>query len=391
MLFGHRTQRLRGAVHGLAQGGQGLVEFLGVGNGFKRGFASGHAVQRRTDQAQFARGSFKVPADVAPFGGLARIRQAGHFQGPAEVHELMRGHAVAQEAGGGVGQLMGFVEDDGIGFGKQVGHALFAQHQVGHEERVVDHHDVGFLRLAARLDDKAVADARAFLAQAVFARGRHALPDVGVFRHLGKIAAVTRFGDAREHLDLAQLLDFGARLQGAFVALQAFKVIVANVVAAALEQGGGDGRGQRGAHARQIAREQLVLQRAGAGGNQHLAALDEGGHQIGPGLADTGARFGHERGAVLDGVADGLRQFHLRRAWLVAGHGCRQGPVFIKKFGNIQVQHYGSLVSVGVYGEPVPVTVRAPDTDVGKDQMIPFAKLAFRADQGRIHPPWHVL
>ena len=145
---------------------------------------------------------------------------------------------------------MGFVEDDGVGFGQQVRDAFFAQHQVGHEERVVDDDDVGLLCLAARLDDKAVADARTFLAQAVFAGGCDALPDVGVFGHLRQVAAVARFGDAREHLDLAQLLDFGAGFERAFVALQTLQVVMTHVVAAALEQRGRHGRGQRRAHAR---------------------------------------------------------------------------------------------------------------------------------------------
>ncbi|MNQ62192.1 hypothetical protein D3C85_765300 [compost metagenome] len=352
MFFRHRAQGLGGAVHGFAQRQQRLVEFLGVGNGVEGGLAARHLVQGRTDQAQFARRGFQVAADVAPFGRFARIGQSRDFQRTAEVHQLVRGHAAAQEARGGVGQLVRFVEDHRVGFGQEIRDALFAQHQVGHEQRMVDDHHIGLLGLAARLDDEAVADARALLAQAVLAGGGHALPDVGVFGHLGQVAAVTRFGNAGEHLDLAQLLDLGAGLQRALVALQAFQVVVADVVAAALEQRGGHRRGQRGAHARQIAREELVLQGARAGGNQHLAALDEGGYKIGPGLADASARFGHQRGAVLDGLADGLRQLHLRRTRLVAGQGRGQRPVLVEEFGNIQVQHAGSLVSVN--GEPVP-------------------------------------
>ena len=251
----------------------------------------------------------------------------------------MGGHAAAQEAGGRVGQLVRFVEDDGVGLGQQVGDALFAQHQVGHEQGVVDHHHVGLLGLAAGLDHEAVADARALLAQAVLARRGDALPDVGVFGHLRQVAAVTGLGNAGEHLDLAQLLDFGARLQGAFVALQAFQVVMADVVAAALEQRGGDRRGQRRAHPRQVAGEQLILQGARIGGNQHLAALDEGGYKVGPGLADAGAGLGHQRGAILDGLANGLRQFHLGRARLVAGHGRRERAVLGEEFGDVQVQH----------------------------------------------------
>ena len=142
---------------------------------------------------------------------------------------------------------------------------------------------------------------------------------ISAFGYLRQIAPVAGLGDAGEHLDLAQLRDLGTRFQGALVALHAVQVIVADIVAAPLEQRGRHRRGQR-AHARQIARKQLVLQRAGACGNQHLAALDEGGYKVGPGLADAGAGLGDERGAVLDGLADGLRQLDLRgarlsRAW----------------------------------------------------------------------------
>ncbi|KAG1535216.1 hypothetical protein G6F50_015360 [Rhizopus delemar] len=115
MLFRHRAQGFGGRVDGLAQDGQRLVEFLGVGDCVERGLAARHPVQRRTGQPQLARRGFKVAADVAPFGGLARIRQAGHFQRTAEIHQLVRGHAAAQEPRGGVGQLMRFVEDDARG------------------------------------------------------------------------------------------------------------------------------------------------------------------------------------------------------------------------------------------------------------------------------------
>ena len=164
---------------------------------------------------------------------------------------------------GRVGQLVRFVEDHRVGLGQQVGHSLFAQHQVGHEERVVDHHHVGVLRLASRLDHETVADARTFLAQAILARGGHALPDLGVFGYLRQIAPVAGLGDAGEHLDLAQLRDLGTRFQGALVALHAVQVIVADIVAAPLEQRGRHRRGQRRARAADRAK-QLVLQRAGA-------------------------------------------------------------------------------------------------------------------------------
>ena len=234
MLFGDRAQRVGGRVHGLAQHRQRLVEFLGLGHRLEGRLAARQLVQRRTDQPQLARGGFQVAADVAPARGFARVGQTRRFQRAAEIQQLVRGHAAAQETRGRVGQLVGFVEDHRVGLGQQVGHALFAQHQVGHEERVVDHHHVGVLRLAPRLDHETVADARTFLAQAVLARGGHALPDLGVFGYLRQIAPVAGLGDAGEHLDLAQLRDLGTRFQGALVALHAVQVIVADIVAAPL-------------------------------------------------------------------------------------------------------------------------------------------------------------
>ena len=98
------------------------------------------------------------------------------------------------------------------------------------------------------------------LAQAILARGGHALPDLGVFGYLRQIAPVAGLGDAGEHLDLAQLRDLGTRFQGALVALHAVQVIVADIVAAPLSSAAVTGAAS--AAARQIARKQLVLQRA---------------------------------------------------------------------------------------------------------------------------------
>ncbi|CPQ88699.1 Uncharacterised protein [Bordetella pertussis] len=308
-------------------------------HGLEGRLAPGQPLQRRAGQPQLARGGLDLPADIAPFGGFARVRQAGRLQRAGEVQQLVSRHTAAQEPGRGIGQLVRLVENHRIHFGQQVCHALLAQHQVGHEQRMVHDHHVGLLRLAARLDHEAVADARALLAQAVLARGGHALPDIGVFGHLRQLGAIAGLADAGKHLDLAQLADLGARLQGAVVALQAVEVVVADIVAAPLEQRGRHRRGQRLPHLRQVAREQLVLQGARAGGNQHLAALREGGHQIGPGLADAGAGLGHQGGARRDGAVYGLRQLDLRLPRPVARHGARQRAVVREEFRNVEVQH----------------------------------------------------
>ena len=45
---------------------------------------------------------------------------------------------------------------------------------------------------------------------------------------------------------------------------------------------------------RQIAQKELVLQIARAGGNEHLAAAQQGRRQVGKGLADTGLGLCHQ-------------------------------------------------------------------------------------------------
>ena len=339
VFLGHAQQGARRRIQDIAQMGQGRVEHLWLGHGLESCLATRHAFQRRAGQAQFARGRLQPARYLAPARRLARIGQAGRFHDAAEVHQLMRGNAAAQKTGGGVGQLMRLVENHRVGLGQGIGHALFAQHQVGHEQGVVDHHHIGLLGLAARLDHEAVADARAVLAQAVFTRGRHALPDVGVFRHIAQIGPVAGLGYAGKKLDLAQLRNLGTRFQRPVVALQAIQVVVADVVAPPLEQGHRHRRGQGLAHARQIAAVELVLQGARAGGNEHLAALDDGRHQVGPGLADARAGFGHQRAALADGAADGLGQFDLRRSGAVAGQRTRQRTLLGKIIGDIGIEH----------------------------------------------------
>src|ERR1700674_688768 len=83
-------------------------------------------------------------------------------------------------------------------------------------------------------------------------------------------------------------------------------MMVADVVAAALEQRDRHRHLQRIPDERQIALEELILQRLGAGGDDHLATRQERGHEISEGLAGSGTRFGEQLAARFDGERDGL-------------------------------------------------------------------------------------
>ena len=93
------------------------------------------------------------------------------------------------------------------------------------------------------------------------------------------------------------------------VGLRALQMVVAHIVRAPLEQRHRHRRLQRIAHHRQVFLEQLVLQVLGAGGDDHLAAREQRGHQIGEGLAGAGAGLDHQDRVVAYRL--GHRQRHL--------------------------------------------------------------------------------
>ena len=89
------------------------------------------------------------------------------------------------------------------------------------------------------------------------------------------------------------------------------QAVEAHVVGAALEQRGACARGERLAHRRQVAVEELVLQRLGAGGDDDLAAGEQRRHEVGEGLAGAGAGLGDQHRRALDRLADRLGHLEL--------------------------------------------------------------------------------
>ncbi len=133
-------------------------------------------------------------------------------------------------------------------------------------------------------------------------------------------------GGAREGGDAARV---GGILAGqeAAVGQRAVQVIGADVVGAPLEQRDPGRRLERLAHHRQVLVEQLVLQRLGAGRDDHLAARLQRRHQVGEGLAGTGAGLGDENVVAMDGAGDALGHLDLLRAHAVAVDGAGERAV----------------------------------------------------------------
>src|SRR5690606_5801911 len=90
--------------------------------------------------------------------------------------------------------------------------------------------------------------------------------------------------------------------------------VTAQVIGTALEQGGTYTYPQRLLQAWQVTVEQLVLQRAGAGGNDAALARQQHRHQVGESLAGTGTGLGQQHVHLLDRGGNGRGQLLLGRA-----------------------------------------------------------------------------
>ena len=178
---------------------------------------------------------------------------------------------------------------------------------------MVHHHDVRLHRLGARLEYEAFLVVGAFLSQATVARGSHLHPDRRILRHVRQPALVARVADLGVLLDPAQMLDVFARLEHA-VRFGARQMVVAQVVRASLEQRHRNRRLQRIAHHRQVFLEQLVLQVLGAGRDDHLAAREQRGNQVGKSLAGTRACLDDQDRVVAYRLGNFQSHFALLRA-----------------------------------------------------------------------------
>ena len=247
-----------------------------------------------------------------------------------ELDHLPGGHRLAEEEAREVRQVVGLVEDHRVGVRQEVGHALVAQRHVGEEQVVVHDHHVGLAGSLARLHHEAVLVVAAGGAQAVLARRGGLRPGAGALGHVLALAAVAAHGARGEALDALQVHDLLARAEHALLRVL-LQVVQADVVGAPLEQRHVHRRAERLAHARQVAVEELVLQRLGAGGDDHAAAREQRRDEVGEGLAGSGARLRHQHAVRLDRLQHGARELDLLPALSESRHRARERPALAEE------------------------------------------------------------
>ncbi len=275
-----------------------------------------HGGQRQTlflfeHQPQVAR---RLVQRICRLGQGSKILGGGQRLQPriaGQIQQLRSGQVVAKKQAGGFRQLVRLVENHRVAGGQQLRHAFVTQHHIGKKQMVIDHHHVGLHGLGPRFEHKTIAMRRAFLPQTVVAGRSHLQPHRRVFRHIGQPAAVAGQRHLSVVLDFVQMANVLTAGKTP-VAQGLLQMVMANVIGAPLQQGQRQRRTQRLAHPWQVFLEELVLQVFGAGGNNHLAAVQQRGHQVSESFASAGTRLSHQHGVVLNGRRHGQRHGLLR-------------------------------------------------------------------------------
>ena len=125
---------------------------------------------------------------------------------------------------------------------------------------------------------------------------------VGKILELREVAGIARLPPRVEGLERRD-----RRRIARTVAPRRVEPVPAQVIAAAFEHGDPHRPADDGAEQRQVATEQLVLQRVRAGRDDRAPFEQQQGQQIGEGLADTGARLDDRMPARLERSDDELR------------------------------------------------------------------------------------
>ena len=299
----------------------------------------------RKRQAQVARGLGQVLRCAAQRRKITCFHRRQPLGVARQIEHLRGGQRLAEELCGGFGQLVRFVENHGVAGGQQFGDPLVFQPQIGEEQMVVDHHDFGVERGLARRHHEAMLEMAAFAAEAGLAAGDRIMPGRGVLRNafgLGAIAAGAGFGKAGDPGQPGGIVAVSEAPVGE-VALQ---MVMADIVGAAFQQRHPDRRFQCLARSRQVTMKQLILQGLGPGGDHHLAARQQGGNQIGQGLAGAGSGFGQQHAVVRDGALDCLGHGQLLGSRTPPRKDCGACAIGGKEL--FQIKHFQAMFRDGV-------------------------------------------
>ena len=263
--------------------------------------------------AQIFRRMFQLAGRVDQFAaGSARHARlgAGVF---CQIHQLRAGNTFAEKLAGNRPELMRLIKHHCLTIRQQLAHAAAAQGQIREKQMMVDHHHFGLPGALARLGNETFFQIRALLPQTVLARGNRRCPSGRIFAHRAALGLVAAFAGLHEARNVAQVGQHRRAIKARFVHVPR-QPVRANIIGAPLEQRDGHRHAQRIAHGGQVAVENLVLQRFGAGGNDDAPAKEQRRHKVRKGFPRARAGFCHQHARFAQRLIDRVRHFQLLRA-----------------------------------------------------------------------------
>ena len=247
---------------------------------------------------------------------------------------------------GDVLEVMGLVDDQPLVGGKHrrlipvVGGLPHGE--VGGQQMVIDHHDVGLRRPASRLEHEAAIEVRAPDAGAEVGLGRDLVPDLA--RRRGRqVRERAVAGVGRPGRDVEQFLQLVGLQQRLLRAGRAVEPRQAEVVAPSLQERVGRDVlvvAQRPAQQRQVLADELLLQVDGVRAHDRPLAVRPGPRQgrdeVGERLPHPGPRLEHQHATLVVRVDEVGREVALALAILVAAQRLRDGSPLAQQRDHVE-------------------------------------------------------
>ena len=285
----------------------------------------GHPARRepaRTAAPEPGEEALALDAQALGLGAqLARVEARGLELALHVAHQLLdlvRGDLHAEVLRRHVLDQVRLVEDERVVGRDHRAVAAVLHREIGAQQMVVHHHDVGFECRLAHARDEAGVEQRARLADAVLARGRDLAPEVDAVRHVGDLGPVAGLGLGRPRLDGPVDRQLFEPPEAAGLA-EGGEAQQAQVVGSALHHRDAQLASERLREQRQVLLDELLLQVLGAGRDHDAPLGKHRRQQVGERLAGAGAGLGQQQPAVLEHFGYRLREPDLRLSLLVAG------------------------------------------------------------------------
>ena len=202
-------------------------------------------------------------------------------------------------------------------------HGVFRD-DVGKEQGVIDHHDMGLLGRAAHLVGKTPPIGAATLRPAIPGIGTHFCPQPGIAARVKAVVfrnvpGLRLLGPYREGQRANALVFAEERID---IGEGRLPPVEADVIPAAFEQHVAKGDVEDALEMGQVFEKQLLLKVFRIGGNDDAAAIlhrvVNGRGQIGHGFAHAGSGFGNEQRVAIERPGNGAHHFDLLGAHLIA-------------------------------------------------------------------------